>query len=223
MKNSIILLALIALSGLGNAKAYYEDVPKVRELAEAGTPEYEYRYEQCPQRYSVNKDLKDAIVTYENVFCVDRISLPTDVLAEVLEMKDNELENDSDYDSRITRFFVFKNDDFRALQGMPLKTIKEFAKGLGIPANQLKHDNLSTFTGDHNSFSQLEGLAMGFDYVEESLTLKHLRSLINGKTVTQVSFSDGIELYPGGGLGVTHYLLFIGEKTIYIKHSHWDA
>lgn len=139
-------------------------------------------------------------------------------------MKEYELENDSDYDQRLTRLYVFKQDILKPGSSMSAKTVKQVASALGIPAKVVQGISFSSFIGNEGSLSQFEGLYIGTDFVgDDSESLKFLRSQMKGKLVLQVSFGDGIELYPGGAFYATHYLFIMDGKLIFVKHSGWDA
>lgn len=157
-------------------------------------------------------------------FCVTHEYLPSEVFSEVRVMKEYELENDSDYDQRLTRLYVFKQDILKPGSSMSAKTVKQVASALGIPAKVVQGISFSSFIGNEGSLSQFEGLYIGTDFVgDDSESLKFLRSQMKGKLVLQVSFGDGIELYPGGAFYATHYLFIMDGKLIFVKHSGWDA
>lgn len=217
----ILTLALIITSF--GAQAYYEDHPVVQELAESGVPALTKKAEDCPSSYGDQSfvDRLGPSKTYGSL-CVKHKRLPGEVLSEIIEMKENELQNESDYDQRVTAFWVFEQTSFKP-GWMNSRQVKEIAKVLGIPAKQAKEPSFGSYIADEDSFGQFEGLYIGEEYSSESATLSHLRSLLKGKTVLELSMGDGVELYPGGGFYVTHYIFIVEGKLIYVKLSGWDA
>lgn len=220
-----LLLALaagsVALMSL-SAHAYYEDNNKVMELADGGVPQIAYSSEDCPKSYG-NKAFthKLGAGTGYSSLCVKQVKIPADVLSEIRTMKENELENESDYDQRLTKLYVFEQDNYQT--NLSESGVRELAKALGIPSDQIKNISFNAFVPDASSFGQFEGLVIGEDFVDESQSLKYLRQLLKGQLVLGVSFGDEIELYPGGGFGVTYYLYFTKGKVVYVKQSGWDA
>ncbi len=206
--------------------AWYEDNETVMMLADSGTPIIDRQSSDCPNRYS-DQSLTHRLGT-ENVgwrpFCVTHEYLPSSVFSEVRVMSDHELENDSDYDQRITRLYVFKQEDLKPGSSLSVKTVKDVAIALGIPSKVVKGISFSSFVGTKDSLGQFEGLYIGTDFVgDKTETLSFLRSQMEDKLVLQVTFGDGVELYPGGGFSVTHYLFIMDGKLIFVKHSWWDA
>jgi hypothetical protein len=220
------ILALLLFLQTSQALAWYEDNETVMILAESGTPRIDRQSSDCPNRYS-DQSLTHRLGT-ENVgwrpFCVIHEYLPSAVFSEVRAMAEYELENDSDYDQRITRMYVFKQEDLNPGTALSIETVKQLGMALGIPKKIIKGITFSSFIGDETTLGQFEGLYVGTDFVgDQTESLKYLRSQLMGKLVLEVTFGDGIELYPGGGFSVTHYLFILDGKLIFVKHSSWDA
>ena len=215
------LVTLMALALCLNTYSYER---KVYELADSGNPELKKDSDSCPRRYS-NQSYTDLLGQEDghNTLCVKHVKLPLAVLSEIREMKSNELENESDYDQRVTALYVFEQSSFTN-GGVDSDSVKELAEKLGIPKSQIQGPTFRSFVANANSFSQFEGLALGEDYfMEQTESLKYLRTLLKGETILSISFGDGIELYPGGGFNVTHYLFLTKNKVVYVKLSWWDA
>lgn len=220
MKHILTLALLISSFG---AQAYYEDHPEVQALAESGKPALVKSAKECPKSYG-DQSLVDRLGPAKDygTLCVSHQSLPSAVLSEIIEMKENELENESDYDQRVTALWVFKQDSI-GTQWMTLKKVQELADMFDIPRSQSKSPAFGSFVADSDSFGQFEGLFVGDAYSNETATLNFLRKELKGKSVLQISMGDGVELYPGGGFQVTHYFFIVDGKLVYVKLSGWDA
>ncbi|MCB0367822.1 MAG: hypothetical protein H6624_01455 [Bdellovibrionaceae bacterium] len=215
------LVAAVVVSSL-SAQAYFEDNRKVRDLASGGVPQLTINSEGCPKGFG-DKSLTDRLGPVETfgTFCVKLVSLPGDVLSEIITMKDAELENESDYDQRMTKLYIFKQDTYNT--NLDLDAIKKVAKALGIPFHHLRGIRHKAFIANESSFSQFDGLMVGTEWVDNPKSVQHLIDTLKGKLVMGVSFGDEVELYPGGGFGVTYYLYFTKGMLVYAKLSGWDA
>ena len=218
------LFLTMALFFSCNGQAYYEDHPEVEVLVNTGYAQLHKGSSACPRTYG-DETLTDRLgpkADY-NTLCVKHQSLPAEVLSEVMLMEEHELENESDYDSRVTKLYVFKQDKFTTKWGISSKEIIQLAKAFNIPVKMAKDARVSSFIGADNSVDQFEGLYVGDAYDSNTKTHRFITKELRGKQVLQISFGDGVELYPGGGFGVTHYFFIMDGKLIYVKHSYWDA
>ena len=74
-------------------------------------------------------------------------------------------------------------------------------------------------------------LVLGFDglfiddgYETNTALLRYMTRLLEDEDkVLRVSFGDGLDLYPGGGMGVVHYFYISENYLIYAKNVGWDA
>lgn len=222
MKYLFITIMFLGLSSF----AYYEDHKVVKALAKAGKPIISHNDVECPTRYIDDDSFVDRLGTSYDPFCVKHVSLPAKVLKEVLDMEENELENLSDYDQRVTKYYVFKQCKYNPKRYVGERGIKELAKAFNIPQDQVKGLQFSAFIADSNSFSELGGLFVRSateGYREITRTLRHTRSLLKGQLVLRASFGDGIDLYPGGGFAVTYYIYITKTHLVYVKKSGWDS
>jgi len=53
-------------------------------------------------------------------------------------------------------------------------------------------------------------------------SLKKIR-MKDEKKILRISFGDGVGLYPGGGVGVTHYFYISDSLLIYAKNVGWNS
>lgn len=218
------LLLTLALFFSCNGQAYYEDHPEVEALVNTGYAQIYRGSSACPRSYG-DETLTDRLGAKEgyHTLCVKHVQLPANVLSEVMLMEEHELENESDYDSRVTKLYVFKQDKFTTKWGVTAKEILKLAKAFNIPAKMAKDARVSSFVGVESSVDQFAGLYVGDAYDTSNKTHDFITGELRGRQVLQISFGDGVELYPGGGFGVTHYFFIMDGKIVYVKHSYWDA
>jgi hypothetical protein len=193
-------------------------------IAAAGTPILIEGSTECPGRYD-----DERLVTklgsgtdYGTYECVAEVDLPGDVAAELARMADAQLENESDYDQRVTKLHVFENDSFSA-HSVSLGDIERLLPALQIPEDQYTGVRFTSFEKGEEGFGYFEGLYVGEEYVNETALLKYLRTLTADQKVLVVSFGTGVELYPGGGISGTYYLFVTDDHLIYLKQVGWDA
>ncbi|MGB0454018.1 MAG: hypothetical protein ACPGJV_09925 [Bacteriovoracaceae bacterium] len=216
---------LLALTLLTSTQTFAQIDDKVTELTNSGTPDFTKDSSVCKSRFE-DEGLTDQLGNSSNPWnsiCVKRINLPYDVLQEVREMKRYEDTNESDYDSRVTRLYVFKSR-YKAQAGLGTEGTKKLTDALGIPASQTKAGHVSAFIGESRHVDRFNNLHLNdMDYSEETKIAKYLETQIKGKLVLHIQFSDGIELYPGGGMYVDHHIFLVEGKIIYVKSTWWDA
>lgn len=214
MKTS--LLALLAIFSLSN-NAYYEDHPRVQELADSGAVILEAESEDCSRgKYSTRLGTQTGF----SALCVEEVKLPVPVSYEVILMKEYELENESDYDSRITELNVFKGS---FSTHMSIEEARNLIKSFSVSISDSADIHFYSEVIDEESFNQFENLFIGYDMIEAPMTVSFLRKLLKGENALRFSFTDGVELYPGGGFNVTHQFILVKGKLVYFKNSWWDA
>jgi|GEM_PF-3284824 len=218
----ILAITLLALTINGQAWSYYEDNSQVIELVNSG----DYKllkddYASCPPRHRP-WDERDLLKGNASEACVKTYELPVDVSEEVQMMKANELENESDYDQRITEFLYFKWNKLEET-GLSLESLESISGALNIPKDHLDNLLITSFIGSKESFSRFNYLFLGMEFKVRSATQEYLVELFNGKTVQALEFGSGVELYPGGGFNVTHFLFISEGKAAYVKLSWWNS
>ena len=216
MKHTLLAaLAFISLS----TNAYYEDNQRVQALADSGKAILEYESSDCEREPF---ETKLGLESGYSAICVKEVKLPVPVSYEVILMKEYELENDSDYDSRLTELRVFEGRSFSP-NFVDLQTARKLFESFSIklPTNPNFHFQAEEMNS--SSFSEFEGLFIGYDFIEAPMSVQFLRNLLKGETAQRISFTEGVELYPGGGFNVTHHLILVKGKLIYLKNSWWDA
>jgi hypothetical protein len=212
------LLISLSLSTLG----YYDDLPEVVDLANSGDFVLIENSQNCPKHRWAPKNQKDQIRGDKGSLCVEFLPLPKEVSFEVSMMEEAELENESDYDQRITSVLAFKRSDFLGAQAS-LESLKEFAIAMNIPHSHLDTLAFNSEVASERTFSRFDELFLGMTFKSNSLTHKFLVESFKGQNVQVVTFGDGVELYPGGGFYVTHYLFISSDKAVYVKLSWWNS
>ena len=218
-----LLSTLILTLGLtAPAYAYYDDLPEVVDLANSGDFVLIENSQNCPEHRWAPKKQKDEIRGDKGSLCVEFLQLPQEVSFEVSMMEDAELENESDYDQRITSVLAFKRSDFRGAHAS-LATLKDFADAMNIPQSHLDTLAFNSEVASEKTFSRFDELFLGMTFKSNSQTHKYLLESFKGQNVQVVTFGDGVELYPGGGFYVTHYLFISSDKVVYVKLSWWNS
>ncbi|MBC96659.1 MAG: hypothetical protein CME63_02850 [Halobacteriovoraceae bacterium] len=212
---SLILFTLTLLTWK-QALAYYEDHPVVRDLVESGR--FEVSYNSCA---SEERFHKDALVRDNERVCLSIFPLPGNVEAEVGHMRSNELENESDYDQRITSLFHFSLDEIQRNE-IELADISHILSFLNVEIDATEL-SLQSEIIDEYSFSEFDELFVDLFFKASSGTQDYIRKTFMGELVQIIKFEDGVELYPGGGFFTTHYLIISKKQSMYIKFSWWNS
>lgn len=210
----LIFLSIINVSIL----AYYEDRADVLELARAGEYATISSSKECQRDWNGHRDLLNG----DSKVCVSLFSIPSDVQNEVSLMKESELENESDYDQRVTSLLAFEWKSVSSSR-VSLGDIEKLAKSLNIPEAQLKNPEVAPFQAERGSFERFNQLFLGLEFKSNSKTFEYLVKNFEGQKVLSISFEKGVELYPGGGFYVTHYFFISQNKVIYVKLSWWNS
>jgi hypothetical protein len=201
--------------------AYYEDLPQVVELANAGDYHLVLDGQACPRRYGPKNEVHQ-LRGKEGQLCLESLKVPAEVVFEVAQMEGAELENESDYDQRVTSVLSFRSELFKD-QRFSLSGLKAFAKAMDIPVRHLENVAVRGEQVRSGSFSMFNDLFVGLEYIDRSEVQKWLYREFSGQSVQIISFGDGVELYPGGGFYVTHYLIVCDDKAVYLKLSWWNS
>ncbi len=214
------LIALFAVFSL-SSNAYYEDLPEVISLANSGDFTLIENSAKCPGQYSPRQET-DELRGREGSLCVQSLKLPAEVEQEIDLMNQAELENESDYDQRITSVFAFK---YHRLVGAHanLSDVEDLASALNIPLSQMKDLTFSAEIANERTFSRFDDLFLGIEFKSNSKVSNFLLRSFAGQKVQVITFGDGLELYAGGGFYVTHYLFISNDKAFYVKLSWWNS
>ena len=165
--------------------------------------------------------------------CVLPVQLPLAVEVEIGTMRANELENESDYDQRVTRLEIFEHKHYNPAWSMDLEGIKTLAKNFNIKRVNTEDGyknpglSVSALLVTPKSFQHHGGdlmLGDGYDFDQtEALFPNYLGNLLNGQLAIHFQFGEFLGLYPGGGFGVVHHFYITQTHLVYLKHSGWDA
>lgn len=213
----LALLFLISLS----AQSYYEDNTDVIRLSESGDYTIIENSEECPQRFRPGNE-KDLLVGVEGALCLESLEVPLEVKNEVAQMKEAELENESDYDQRVTSLLSFRWSNFKGAS-FSNEDLLKFALAMNIPSSHLKEIQAHAEKVTKKTFSHFDDLFLGLEFFRDSQLQDWLYKSLKGQFIQVVSFGDGVELYPGGGFYVTHYLFIAKDKAFYVKLSWWNS
>ncbi len=207
---------LIILSFIFSASSwsYYEDNLEVQELVRDGR--YEVSYRACDGANNI-----DALILDNKKICINHIPLPSAVEAEVGHMRANELENESEYDQRITSILHFSWEEFEK-SNVEFDDVMNFFSVLNISVNP-EDISLSSEVINDYSFSDFDELFVDLFFKVNSNTQDFIRSAFKGELVQVIKYEDGVELYPGGGFYVSHYLVISSKHAMYIKLSWWNS
>lgn len=221
MKSLHITILGFLLCVCGVARAEYEDNPQVQKLVEAG--QFEVALDACGQDPSQTTSLSedDALIRGDKKICLHNISLPSIVESEVGQMHIDELQNESDYDQRITSMLHFSWKNLES-DDIILDDVINLFSVLNVNVDPDKLE-LHSEVVNHSSFSEFDDLFVELFFKINSNTQEFIRSSFEGELVQFVKFEQGVELYPGGGFNVTHYLLISSHHTMYIKLSWWNS
>lgn len=216
-----LYLSLFLIALISSSQAYYEDHVEVIRLSEAGLSTVIKNSTQCPRRFHPKKE-RDLIKGRDFNLCVAEREVPEEVTFEVMQMKEAELENESDYDQRVTALFSFS---WSALSGQSFsfEALKSFSRAMNIPENHLKDIQVKAEVVNESTFSMFNNLFVGLEFFDRSQVLTYLMKEYKGELVQIISFGDGVSLYPGGGFYVTHYLIIAKDKATYVKLSWWNS
>jgi len=212
-----ILLTFTCVISL-NSFSYYEDNPEVITLADSGKAELYETTNDCKGKYP----LRLGKTTGYQATCLSQIDLPLDVAGQIDVMKEFELENYSDYDSRVTELYMFNVKYGDA--NISLEKLKEVFVAFGVKDVDLSEIRATSELVDANSFDFLEYIFVGDTPDENSTEINDfLLSHLAGQNTLKFQITRGVELYPGGGFNVTYFLYLIDGKMVFLKNSWWDA
>lgn len=209
------LLFLLVLSY--SSQAYYEDVPEVIQLSESGNFSLEVGSQRCG---GVEPDLLNG---EESKICVSSVELPKSVKEEVTVMKAAELENESDYDQRITSIVALRWSGLE--KGFSEEVLRKLSLALKINSFDIENVSFSDFVGNERSFDTFSDLFHGLEFKHYSQTQDFLIDTFSGKSVQSASFDEEVELYPGGGFNVSHFFFYAPSQgqLVYVKLSWWNS
>lgn len=212
MKSAIFFILCLVFSA--SSWSYYEDNSEVQELVKAGR--FEISFHSCEGELEA-----DALIRADQKICLHHIPLPSAVEAEVGHMRVNELENESDYDQRITSLLHFSWKEFSKGE-IELDDVLNLLSLLNIEANP-DDISLANEVVDQESFPEFNELFVDLFFKVNSSTQDFINSSFKGELVQVVKFEEGAELYPGGGFYVSHYLVISAQHAMYIKLSWWNS
>lgn len=222
----LVALLLITTYSL-SAVALFEDVPEVVRLADSGDYNLLKSSSYCAVAGAVNGEA-DLLVSAHDALCVNSINLPKGVREEVALMESAELENESDYDQRITSFLAFRWSGLDS-SGLTPENVKKLALSLNINPEDVSGVQVADFMSDERSFDVFNELFHGLEYVEGSKTQDFLIRSFLRKSVQSATFHQEVPLYPGGGFNVTHYFFYSRGvegsqgQLVYVKLSWWNS
>lgn len=223
-------VALIFLFTLNlSVSALYEEVPEVARLSKSGDYKLFPSSRYCAVQ-GAQKGEFDLLVGSKETLCIHSITLPKSVREEVALMEASELENESDYDQRVTSLLAFRWSELDKT-GLTPKTLKRLALSLNINAEEMKNIQINDFYSDEFSFDVFRELFLGLEYAEGTKTQDFLIRSFLHRNVQSASFHHEVPLYPGGGFNVTHYFFYSsgnGDETsqgqvVYVKLSWWNS
>jgi hypothetical protein len=221
MKDTILLITCFMTMSFNNALAYSDqDQDKMMELSRSGHPVLK-KGETCPSHSPLL--FAGADNRYAS-HCVKKEIIPSTVSAEISMMKEYELENESDYDQRVTELVILKSDRFNT-RFISTKTLKKYFKALDVDHDNLL-ENITLSVKNYNRENPLrnyDSLFVGEEYKDDTYLSTFLKSQLSNKQVLKIELNDGVELYPGGGLSVSYSIFMIEGYLIYTKHMNWDA
>lgn len=224
MKSLFLFVLCLVLFGAFSSDtvwADYEDNLKVQKLVEAG--QFEISYHACEQDSSGATNLKedDVLFNADKKICLHNIPLPSAVESEVGHMRANELQNESDYDQRITSMLHFSWKNLES-DNIVLDDVINLFSVLNVEVDPDKVE-LHSEVINHSSFSEFDDLFVDLFFKVNSNTQEFIRNSFQGELVQVVKFEEGVELYPGGGFYVTHYMVISLHHAMYIKLSWWNS
>ena len=209
---ALILLFLVLSS---SAWSDFDENEQVRSLVDSG------RFEMI-QNACEREDLgRDALISETDRLCLNILPLPGTVESEVEFMKSNELENESDYDQRIVSIFHFSSPALQQ-ESVEIKDILELYSFVNVKANASEL-NIKSEVINNASFSEFDELFVDLFYKVNSNSQSFIKSAFEGELVQIIKFEQGVELYPGGGFYVSHYLVISAKHAMYIKFSWWNS
>lgn len=218
----MLTITLLIFMINGETWSYFDDNSQVVELVNSG--DYKLIKEDSASCPPENRpwDERDLLQGETEEACVKTYELPVNVKEEVQMMKANELENESDYDQRITEVLNFKWNHFEE-SGLSLDSLKTITGALSIPKSHLDNLTIGSFIGSKESFSRFDYLFLGMEFKVRSATQEYLVDFFKGKPVQALEFGSGVELYPGGGFYVTHFIFISEGRAVYVKLSWWNS
>lgn len=229
MKSFLMLILCFVLFGIFSSSttwADYEDNPEVQKLVEAG--KFEISFHACGQDSSQSSEYSeyeykedDVLFNANKKICLHNIPLPSAVESEVGHMRANELQNESDYDQRITSILHFSWKNLES-DNIVLDDVINLFSVLNVSVDPDKVE-LHSEVVNQSSFSEFDDLFIDLFFKVNSSTQEFIRSSFQGELVQVVKFEEGVELYPGGGFYVTHYMIISLHHAMYIKLSWWNS
>jgi hypothetical protein len=196
---------------------------EVVAYAKAGTPTVVVASPECAATWRPHHD---QLGTDEHGYpiCVTAVALPEAVAADVATMEKSRFANESDYDQRVTKLYVFKHDgDLSRYQSTA--SLEALALAVGIPERLIGgfrfHAVLPT---DKDAFYTLESLYVGSDFADSTSLSTYATGLLGASAVLAVTFGpDEVELYPGGGFTTDFAFYITKDYVIYAKREGWNS
>ena len=224
MKKIIIFCISLSLSQW----AFADDKAKeIQAIVDSGQPKLELNSKTCDDDKDGADLLEFTRPFYYSGVCGDVAKLPKKVLRELWDMEDEQLENESDYDSRITKVYVFEHDGvYLSHQSIiTLKKIEDLREAFNIP----KTDNVRLGVMEPvkgSTFSMLNyGLTLGNHWyeLEDTYVGQYLKTQIDGEIGMHIEYVEELPLYPGGGLNATYHIFLMDKKLVYVKSVWWNS
>jgi len=156
--------------------------------------------------------------------CFDPISLPRNVLSDVIQMNAHRFFSESDYDQRVTKLYAFRHNGTYA-SWLGQTDIEALAKDFNVPSDMIGRVSVRSYqAGDTTFKSLLDGLFITTDFVEDTSISAFVADIVGGDAVRVFSFGPNeVGLYPGGGFNATFSIWVTDTHLIYVKREGWDA
>lgn len=224
MKQSILLFVAILFSTSSVLAQWGVNQSQIEVLVEAGNPKLTYQATECGA-----KDLNDLLVYRPYASnpgeCVRVKSLPRQAISEVNDMSDEQLVNDSEYDTRITKVYSIEHDGvFSYKQGLSDGQLAALKKSMGIPEKtSFRLELMAPVNGPFDMLNYyLTFGSSGFD-LENTYLGQYLKTELQGEPGLHLIFSEEVGLYPGGGINAAYHILMMDKKMVFVKAVFWNS
>ncbi len=150
--------------------------------------------------------------------------LPEAVAADVATMEASRFANESDYDQRVTKLFVFKHDGDLARR-QTSESLKALAQALGVPEAMVQAVGVPRCHGkQHDALHVLESLYVGTEFVEQTSLYHFALETLGDAAALIVTFGpEGVDLYPGGGYTTDFAVWITKDYVVYAKREGWNS
>ena len=220
-----VLLSIVTLLFSASSFAWSAQEQKaIDALVDAGNPQLQSNHNIC-----ANKSMQDLLVyrPYANNpgVCVSLKKLPKNVLQEVLFMEEEQTENESDYDSRITKVYVIETDGVLSYKnGFSDFTIGEMKKTFSIPESaKMTFEMMAPVNSVFKMLPYYLTYGQGGFDVEDTYIGQYLKDQMRDETGIHFEFTEEIGLYPGGGINATYHIFTMDKKIVYLKMVWWNS